>query len=196
MKVNVLKTDGTTASSDLKLNLDSKISDYAISVLTRVARQNVKQGTKKVKTRSEVTGRAAKPFKQKGTGNARQGSRKGPHMRGGGIAHGPMRDYSKLAVNKKFSATLLRKLLSKHAEEGNLNLIELTGEVSKEMKKAISSKSLVVYEKANKPATLKLRNIKGVSLIESASLSASKLLNVKNVYIDLAIQEKLEKILK
>lgn len=195
MKLNVLKSDGSNSSVELKLNLDTKLSDYALAVLTRVARQNSKQGTKKVKTRSEVRGRAAKPFKQKGTGNARQGSRKGPHMRGGGIAHGPRQDYSKLALNKKFSSTILKKLLSKHAEDGSLNLIELD-KISKEMKNALSLKSLIVYSKENKAQTLKLRNLKNVSLVEAASLNASMLLNVKNIYIDLSAKEKLEGVLK
>lgn len=81
-------------------------------------------GTQKVKTRSEVHGTTKKPFNQKGTGNARQGSNKAPHMRGGGVANafGP-RDYE-FKLNKKFRVKALKTALSLKASEGSLVVLD------------------------------------------------------------------------
>ncbi len=195
MKVNVLKIDGSQGSTELNLNPDSKISDYAISIVSRVTKQNLKQGTKKAKGRSEVNGRSAKPFKQKGTGNARQGSRKGPHMRGGGVAHGPKPDFRKLAMNKKFSKLVLRKLVSRFIETEAFALIDLDSK-GREARKKITGKSVIVYSMANKSNTYPFRNVEGVTLIEADSLNPGILLTAKNLYIDSSIKNKLEELLK
>jgi large subunit ribosomal protein L4 len=195
MKVNLLKIDGTISSVEMNISLDETISDYAISVVSRVSKQNLKQGTKKAKTRSEVNGRAKKPHKQKGTGNARQGSRKGPHMRGGGVAHGPKPDHHKLSLNKKFSNLVLKKFLSKYISENKLSLIELNSN-TKELKDKLQAKSLIVYSKENKLNTLQIRNISGVKLLDINSFSSVALLSAKNIYIDTLAKSKLEGLMK
>lgn len=195
MKVQLLKSDGSLGSVDLDLNLDTNISDYAIGVVSRVAKQNSKQGTKKAKGRSEVTGRAKKPYKQKGTGGARQGSRKGPHMRGGGVSHGPQPDFRKLALNKKFSRLVLKKLVSKHIESETLALVDLS-DVKKELRNSVEPKSLVVYSKANKESARSLKNIAGVKMIEAGSFNPTALVSVRKVYIDSDVKDKLVEILK
>ena len=83
-----------------------------------------RQGTHKVKTRGEVSGGGRKPYKQKGTGRARQGSIRAPQFTGGGVVHGPVpRDYSQ-RVNKKMKVAALRGALSDRAREGRVHIVE------------------------------------------------------------------------
>ena len=92
-----------------------------------------RQGTHKTKTRGEVSGAGRKPFKQKGTGNARQGSIRAPHMTGGGIVHGPKpRDYSQRTPKKMIAAALLGAL-SDRARGGRVHAVEgfVAGDVAK-----------------------------------------------------------------
>jgi large subunit ribosomal protein L4 len=86
-----------------------------------------RQGTHKVKSRGEVSGAGRKPFKQKGTGRARQGSIRAPHMTGGGIVHGPTpRDYAQRTPKKMIAAALLGAL-SDRARGGRLHVVESFG---------------------------------------------------------------------
>src|SRR6478736_3053841 len=92
-----------------------------------------RQGTHKTKTRGEVSGAGRKPFKQKGTGRARQGSIRAPQMTGGGIVHGPQpRDYSQRTPKKMIAAALLGDL-SDRARGGRVHAVEgfVAGEVAK-----------------------------------------------------------------
>lgn len=194
MKVPVLKGE-STKDIDIEVSLDSKISDSTIGVLNRVISQNTKQGTKSAKGRSEVRGKAAKPFRQKGTGNARQGSRKGPHFRGGGVSHGPTPDYKKLGLNKKFKNLVTKKLLSKYIAEGNFGFIDLKDDV-KGLRKNLIEKSLVVYSKDNSDSLRSIRNMTKVKVLNVSSLSPLYLLNFKKVYFDLDAKDKVLEILK
>ena len=84
----------------------------------------LRQGTASTKTRAEVRGGGRKPFRQKGTGRARQGSTRAPHMVGGGVVHGPKpRDYDK-KVNKKVRKLALRSALATKINEGNLIVLD------------------------------------------------------------------------
>lgn len=83
-----------------------------------------RQGTQSARTRSEVSGTTAKPFKQKGTGNARQGSKKGPHQVGGGVAHAVKPRSYEFKLNKKLRAKALRSVVATKAREGNLIVLE------------------------------------------------------------------------
>ena len=84
----------------------------------------LRQGTASTKTRAEVRGGGRKPFRQKGTGRARQGSTRAPHMVGGGVVHGPKpRDYVK-KVNKKVRKLALRSALATKINEGNLIVLD------------------------------------------------------------------------
>ena len=92
-----------------------------------------RQGTHKVKTRGEVAGGGKKPYKQKGTGRARQGSIRAPQFTGGGVVHGPVpRDYTQ-RVNKKMKMAALRGALSDRAREGRIHVVEsfIEGETPK-----------------------------------------------------------------
>lgn len=127
-----------------------------------------RQGTHKTKTRAEVSGAGRKPHAQKGTGRARQGSIRAPHMTGGGVVHGPTpRDYSQ-RTPKKMKAAALRGALSDRARNGRIHVIaELvagSAPSTKAAKAALAAVTtrrnvLVVIERANDVAALSVRNI-------------------------------------
>jgi large subunit ribosomal protein L4 len=130
-----------------------------------------RQGTHKTKTRAEVSGAGRKPFKQKGTGRARQGSIRAPHMTGGGIVHGPTpRDYAQ-RTPKKMKAAALRGALSDRARNGRIHVVaELVAGTKPSTKDALATLKavterknlLVVIERANDVAALSVRNLADV----------------------------------
>lgn len=127
-----------------------------------------RQGTHKTKTRAEVSGAGRKPHAQKGTGRARQGSIRAPHMTGGGVVHGPTpRDYSQ-RTPKKMKAAALRGALSDRARNGRIHVVaELASGTTPSTKAAKATLAavttrknvLVVIERANDVAALSVRNI-------------------------------------
>ena len=133
-----------------------------------------RQGTHKVKDRSEVSGAGRKPFKQKGTGRARQGSIRAPHMTGGGIVHGPTpRDYSQ-RTPKKMKAAALRGALSDRARFDRVHVIEnlVAGETPSTKEALATLRSLterknllVVIDRANDVAALSVRNLAAVHVL-------------------------------
>ncbi|MDQ0277623.1 large subunit ribosomal protein L4 [Arthrobacter silviterrae] len=133
-----------------------------------------RQGTHKTKTRAEVSGAGRKPFAQKGTGRARQGSIRAPHMTGGGVVHGPTpRDYSQ-RTPKKMKAAALRGALSDRARNGRIHVVaELVAGTTPSTKAAkavlagVSDRKnlLVVIERANDVAALSVRNITNIHVL-------------------------------
>jgi large subunit ribosomal protein L4 len=133
-----------------------------------------RQGTHKTKTRAEVSGAGRKPFAQKGTGRARQGSIRAPHMTGGGVVHGPTpRDYSQ-RTPKKMKAAALRGALSDRARNGRIHVVaELVSGSTPSTKAArttlaaVSERKnlLVVIERANDVAALSVRNITNIHVL-------------------------------
>ncbi len=117
------------AVKTLKVDLPAEIFDAQASVplLHQVVVAQLaaaRQGTHKTKNRGEVSGAGRKPFKQKGTGNARQGSIRAPHMTGGGVVHGPTpRNYAQ-RTPKKMIAAALRGALSDRARHDRVHVVE------------------------------------------------------------------------
>lgn len=195
MEFKVLKLNDKSQAIELKV-AESKMPANALEVITRVAKQNLKQGTKAVKDRSEVRGRAAKPFRQKGTGNARQGSRKGPHMRGGGIAHGTTMDTRSLGLNKKFKNLVLKNILLSYANDDKLSFIDLKGD-AKDLRKLLkdSPKTLLIHSLENKDTVRSVRNLPKVRTLVSSSMSPLLMTDFNQIIIDLSEKERIEKIL-
>ena len=139
-----------------------------------------RQGTHKAKTRGEVAGGGKKPYKQKGTGRARQGSIRAPQFAGGGVVHGPLpRDYSQ-RTPKKMKAAALRGALSDRAREGRVHVVEsfIDGDTPSTktaiavLRKATQSvKVLVVLDSEDHVAWYSLRNDAGVHLLEAGQLN-------------------------
>ncbi|ARJ04596.1 50S ribosomal protein L4 [Humibacter sp. BT305] len=139
-----------------------------------------RQGTHKVKSRGEVSGAGRKPFKQKGTGRARQGSIRAPHMTGGGIVHGPTpRDYAQRTPKKMIAAALLGAL-SDRARGGRLHVVESFGVEAPSTKAAAeflatvaSSKHvLIVLERDDEVSLRSVRNIPTVHVLAADQLNA------------------------
>jgi large subunit ribosomal protein L4 len=141
-------------------------------------------GTQSTKTRSEVRGGGAKPYRQKGTGNARQGSTNSPHYTGGGIALGPKpRSYAQ-KTPKKMIKLATRSALSDRASEGRVVVIDswgFDGPKTKAAKAALSAlgvdgRSLVVIDSWESPVALSFRNLPEVQLIKVGELNAYDIL--------------------
>jgi large subunit ribosomal protein L4 len=163
-------------ANTVKVDLPAEIFDVQTNVplLHQVVVAQLaaaRQGTHKTKTRAEVSGAGRKPFKQKGTGRARQGSIRAPHMTGGGIVHGPTpRDYSQ-RTPKKMKAAALRGALSDRARNGRIHVVaELVAGTKPSTKDALATLKavterknlLVVIERANDVAALSVRNLADV----------------------------------
>ena len=172
-------------TSTVKVDLPAEIFDVQTNVplLHQVVVAQLaaaRQGTHKTKTRAEVSGAGRKPFKQKGTGRARQGSIRAPHMTGGGIVHGPTpRDYSQ-RTPKKMKAAALRGALSDRARNGRIHVIEaLVAGTKPSAKEALASlravserkNLLVVIERAEDVAALSVRNLAGVHVLYADQLN-------------------------
>ncbi|OZD31215.1 50S ribosomal protein L4 [Rhodococcus sp. 06-1477-1B] len=126
LALDVVKADGKKAGS---VELPAAIFDVKTNIplihqVVVAQRAAARQGTHSTKRRGEVSGAGRKPFKQKGTGNARQGSIRAPHMTGGGIVHGPKpRDYSQRTPKKMIAAALLGAL-SDRARGQRLHIVD------------------------------------------------------------------------
>jgi large subunit ribosomal protein L4 len=139
-----------------------------------------RQGTHKAKSRGEVSGGGKKPYKQKGTGRARQGSIRAPQFTGGGVVHGPVpRDYRQ-RTPKKMKVAALRGALSDRARAGTLHLVEsfVDGEVPSTKaalatlgKVTEATRVLVVLSAEDELNWLSLRNVPTVHLIEAGQLN-------------------------
>lgn len=196
MKVKVLKSNNELGEVNIDVNQELILTDVETSLVSRVKNQALKQGTKKTKGRSEVRGHSAKPFRQKGTGNARQGSTKGAHMVGGGISHGPRPDFTSLKLNKKHKALILKKMLSAAIKDECLMFVELK-ENNDGLKSSVEDlgKALVVYSDKNKETLTGVRNLSNVELKRFADLSIFGVLNFNKILIDSECAEELTKIL-
>lgn len=147
-------------------------------VTAQLARR--RSGTQSTKTRSEVRGGGAKPYRQKGTGNARQGSIRAPHYSGGGIALGPKpRSYAQ-RTPKKMIRLATRSALSDRAGEGRVIVVDdwgLDAPSTKAAKAAlvalgVESRALIVVDRNDTNAWLSFRNLPEVQLIEAGELNA------------------------
>ena len=173
------------AVKTLKVDLPAEIFDAQASVPLRhqvVVAQlaAARQGTHKTKNRGEVSGAGRKPFKQKGTGNARQGSIRAPHMTGGGVVHGPTpRNYAQ-RTPKKMIAAALRGALSDRARHGRIHVVEtlVAGDTpsTKAAKAALASITerknvLVVIGRDEDIAALSARNLQNVHVLYADQLN-------------------------
>ena len=157
--------------------------------------QNAKarQGTHKTKSRSEVNGKAKKPFSQKGTGNARQGSSKPPHFRGGATSMGPVpRDHS-FSLNKKEKKLALKSALSSKLDEDNiifLDKLEINTHKTKDLVSKLSNfdfnSALFVYgdEKIDDNFKKASSNIPRVSLLKCSGINVKDLIANEKIFID------------
>ncbi|CAL9531220.1 50S ribosomal protein L4 [Streptomyces albus] len=158
---------------------DAQVSVPLIHQVVVAQLAAARQGTHKTKTRGEVRGGGKKPYRQKGTGRARQGSVRAPQFAGGGVVHGPVpRDYSQ-RTPKKMKAAALRGALSDRARHGRVHVVSgvVDGEVSTKAAKALLGKVsdrkhvLLVAERSDEKAWLSARNLPQVHILEPGQLN-------------------------
>ena len=163
---------------------------------------NQRQGTQSTKTRSEVSGGGRKPWRQKGTGRARQGSIRAPHWVGGGIALGPKpRSYS-YKLNKKERRLAIKSCLSSKVIENELTVIDKfefneikTKEVAKMLNNLkLEGKTLILLPEKNEIIQKSARNIKGVKTLSVNTINAYDLVKYKNLVVTLDTVKRLEEV--
>ena len=163
---------------------------------------NQRQGTQSTKTRSEVRGGGRKPWRQKGTGRARQGSIRAPQWIKGGIALGPKPRSYKYTVNKKERRLAIKSILSSKVLEKELTVVdklELTEIKTKTMVKALADlkvegKTLIVVPENNKNVLMSARNIEGVKTITLNNINVFDLLKYTNLVLPLDTVKKIEEV--
>ena len=162
---------------------------------------NNRQGTQKAKTRSEVSGGGRKPWRQKGTGHARQGSTRAPQWTGGGVVFAPVpRDYS-FKMNKREKRAALKSALTSRVEENKFIVIdEINFEEAKTknfaniLKNLDVSKALVVLEDDNKNAELSARNIADIKTAKTNTINVYDILKYNTVITTKAVVAKIEEV--
>ena len=157
--------------------------------------QNAKsrQGSHKTKSRSEVTGRSKKPFSQKGTGNARQGSNKPPNFRGGAVAMGPVnRDHS-FSLNKKEKKLALKSALSSKINQDKIVIIDTfeiksfkTKELHSDLKQFEYKSALFIHSEngLNKNFKLASSNIPRISTLNQKGMNVKDLITFDKIFIE------------
>ena len=175
-KISVLNVNGQKVK-DIKLNdniWSIEPNDAVIYDAIRLATASLRQGTHSVKTRAEVSGGGRKPWRQKGTGNARQGSTRSPQWRHGGIVFGPTteRNYN-IKMNKKERRLALKSALSYKVIDSELTVLDelkLSSSKTKEMIKVLeglklNKSTLFVVNELTDELILASRNLEGVKVI-------------------------------
>ena len=163
---------------------------------------NQRQGTQSTKTRAEVSGGGKKPWRQKGTGRARQGSIRAPQWIKGGIALGPKPRSYKYTVNKKEKRLAIKSVLSSKVLEKELTVVdklELKEIKTKTMVKALADlkvegKTLIVLPENNKNVLMSSRNIEGVKTIVANNINIFDLLKYNKLILPLETVKKIEEV--
>ena len=162
---------------------------------------NKRQGTQKAKTRSEVSGGGRKPWRQKGTGHARQGSIRAPQWTGGGVVFAPVpRDYS-FKMNKKEKAAAMKSVLTTKLNEEKLivvDALDFEAPKTKEMKAVLDNlkvaKALVVVDEAAANAILSTNNLKEARGVYSNSISVYDILKYDTVVVTKSAVKAIEEV--
>ena len=163
---------------------------------------NKRQGTQKAKTRAEVSGGGIKPWRQKGTGHARQGSIRAPQWRHGGVVFAPTpRDYS-FRMNKKEKRAAIRSALTVKLQEENLIVLDKltfddikTKNMVRVMKNIGADKAYVVLEGADKNVFLSTRNLQDVRLSHAGCLSVYDIMKYKKLVLTQDAVKAIEEVL-
>ena len=189
--VKVFNMSGSEVGS-----IDLSDSIFAVEVNTHVLHQavvqylaNQRQGTQSALTRAEVRGGGRKPWRQKGTGRARQGSIRSPQWTGGGVVFAPKpRDYS-FKLNKKVKKLAMKNAFTTKLNDGNLIILDelkldeiKTKKMAEILKNLKVEKALLVVRDENKVADLSARNIQGVKTASVKKQEAGNITSTLNVY--------------
>ena len=193
------KEVGTIDLNDAVFGVEVNEHLVHMAVVSQLA--NKRQGTQKAKTRSEVSGGGRKPWRQKGTGHARQGSTRAPQWTGGGVVFAPTpRDYS-FKLNKKERRAALKSALTSRVEEkkfivvDEINFDEIkTKKFQDVLNNLLVSKALVVLEDGNKNAELSARNIADVKTAKTNTINVYDILKYNTVIATKAAVQAIEEV--
>ena len=199
LDINGAKVD-TVELSDAVFGITPNEKVMHMAVVNFLANQ--RQGTQSTLTRAEVSGGGRKPWRQKGTGRARQGSIRSPQWTHGGVALGPKpRDYS-YTMNKKVKRLAICSALSAKAAEGKLVIVNdfavesySTKAVVKMLNNlGVSGKTLMVQAVADKKVVKSAGNIPGVQTTVATTMNVYDTINARTLVVDLAAAKKLEEV--
>ena len=205
-KVDIINLNGEKVK-DIKLNdaiYNIESNEVVVKKALDLQLASLRQGTHKTKTRAEVSGGGRKPYKQKGTGNARQGSTRAPHYRHGGVAFGVTpRNYT-FKMNKKERVLALRSVLSMKAKENNIKVIDsLTVESlkTKDLKNMLSNlglngKTLFITSNDAENLYLASRNLNNVGVLLTSELNVYDMLHADTIVLDEEAVKQIEEVLK
>ncbi len=205
-KIDIINLKGEKIK-DIKLNDDVfgiEANQNSVKKMIKLQLDSIRQGTQKAKTRAEVSGGGRKPYRQKGTGNARQGSIRAPHYRKGGVAFAPTPRSYTFKINKKERLLALKSALSIKANEKAIKIVdslELTSLKTKEAKALmaklnLSGKILFVTSGDAENIYMATRNLDNVAVIMVNELNVYDLIHADQVVIDEASLKHIEEVLK
>ena len=188
--VSVLNMEGKEVGS-MELNdavFGVEINEHLVHQAVVLQLANNRQGTQKAKTRSEVSGGGRKPWRQKGTGHARQGSTRAPQWTGGGVVFAPVpRDYS-FKMNKKEKRAALKSVMTSKVQENKfivLDELKLAEVKTKEMKKVLDNlkvnNALVIIGDDSENVALSARNIAGVQTASVNTINVFDMLKYNTI---------------
>ena len=201
--VGVFNKEGNKVA-DMELNekvFATEVNEYALHQVVVALLANKRQGTQSTKTRSEVRGGGIKPWRQKGTGRARQGSIRAPQWIKGGIVFAPKpRDY-RVSVPKSMRKVAMKSALTSKVQENQMIVLEsLNFEAPKtknvvEMLKALeANKALIITAESNEVVYKSARNIQGISIIPANNINVYDLLKYEKLIITKDAVSKIEEV--
>jgi len=201
--VGVFNKEGNKVA-DMELNesvFATEVNEYALHQVVVALLANKRQGTQSTKTRSEVRGGGIKPWRQKGTGRARQGSIRAPQWIKGGIVFAPKpRDY-RVSVPKSMRKVAMKSALTSKVQENQMIILEsLNFDAPKtksmlEMLKALeANKALIITAESNEVVYKSARNIQGISVIPANNINVYDLLKYEKLIITKDAVSKIEEV--
>ena len=201
--VSVFNMEGNEVGT-MELNdaiFGAKVNEHLVHLAVVSQLANKRQGTQKAKTRSEVSGGGRKPWRQKGTGHARQGSTRAPQWTGGGMVFAPVpRDYT-IRLNKKEKRAALKSVLTSKVQENKFIVVDELkfDEIkTKAMKNVLANlkadKALVILNDNDQKVVLSARNIEGVETALTNTINVFDLLKHNTVVVTKAAVETIEEV--
>lgn len=202
-KVSVYNIEGKEVG-DIELNdaiFGVEVNEHLVHMAVVAQLANKRQGTQKAKTRSEVRGGGRKPWKQKGTGHARQGSIRAPQWKGGGVVFAPTpRDYT-INLNKKEKRLALKSALSSRVKENKFIVVDdfAMDEIkTRKMRQTLDnlkvSKALVVTSNGETNTVLSVRNLRGVKAASPNTINIYDILKYNTVVASKAAVNTIEEV--
>lgn len=190
---------GTIELSDAVFGVD--VNEHLIHMAVVQHLANKRQGTQKAKTRGEVSGGGRKPWKQKGTGHARQGSTRSPQWKGGGMVFAPVpRDYS-FKINRKEKRAALKSALTSKVQDSNLIVVDelkfdeiKTKNFVAVMNNLKVEKGLVVIEGNDPKVVLSARNLPTIDTIQADEINVYDIMKAKKVVLTKNAVAKIEEV--